>query len=205
VTILDAALEYVDDGDLGSLSARALAAELGVTPMALYRHFAGMDEIVSGMVGVLVSRLDVPERHRDWRSWLAGQARPLRRLLVEQPVAVAVFARAPVTTPAARARLEAAVDVLVEAGFEPDDAVRAYAAVHTYTVGFCALEASRSSTRRTRAHEPTPDADVDTDTDEAARLIGAFVSEDQFEHGLHALLRGLSPDRPADRDARRRR
>lgn len=101
-------------------------------------------------------------------------------------MAVALFTRRPVTTPAARQRLAAAVDVLSAAGFASDAAVRAYAAVHTYTVGFSALEAARRSAAVNRPDAGAPD-------DDEAALISAFVNEEQFAHGLRALLRGLSP------------
>jgi len=153
--------------------------------MALYRHVRNKDDLLVAVVDVLLERLGVPEPGRDWRAWLEALALGLRRLLVEHPVAVAVFSRAPVTTPAARRRLNAAVEVLGQAGFSRDGAVRAYAAVHTYTVGFCALEAARYS----GAVGPLPGS-----VDDESMLIGTFVSDDQFTHGLGALLRGLSPE-----------
>ena len=52
----------------------------------------------------------------------------------------------PVTTPAALARIESALAVLRAAGFEGSDAAQGFAAVHTFTIGFAALEVSRSRT-----------------------------------------------------------
>jgi hypothetical protein len=104
-------------------------------------------------------------------------------LFQRHPVAVEVFARQPVTTPAALARLAGALDVLQVAGFTRDDAVRAFAAVHTYTVGFCTLEAARSPSSGSQL------AVASVDIDSAA--IREFVSEEQFGHGLRALLAGL--------------
>ena len=70
-------------------------------------------------------------------------------------------------------------------GFESDRATHAYAAVHTYTVGFCALEATRHRARPTRPapREPEPDG--------SRSMIEGFVTEEQFELGLDALIRGL--------------
>src|SRR4029453_16680721 len=44
--IVDAALQVADERGLDALSARRLATQLGVTPMALYRHVRNKDEIL---------------------------------------------------------------------------------------------------------------------------------------------------------------
>jgi AcrR family transcriptional regulator len=184
--VLDAARAQVDEAGLASLSSRSLAARLDVTPMALYRHVQDMDEVTGAMVDRLLAEIGTPPPSSDWRRWLEELAHALSTLLQEHPEAVALFMRRPVTSPAARRRLEAAVEVLVAGGFTPDGATRAYAAVHTYTVGFCALEAGR---RRT----PAPSAPLDAADDPASIAIRGFVNEDQFVHGLRALISGLAP------------
>jgi TetR/AcrR family tetracycline transcriptional repressor len=187
--IVDRALARAVADGLESLSTRGLAAELGVTAMALYRHVRNKDEILDAVVDALLEDVLPPAAPRDeWRRWREDQARSLRGLFLRHPIAVAVFARQPVTTPAARARLTAALDVLDAAGFGHDDALRAFAAVHTYTVGFCALEAARSST----SFGPTLDEGTPKVGPDAA-AIRQFVSEDQFGYGLRAVIAGLSP------------
>lgn len=193
---MQAALRRVMAEGLAALSTRGLADELGVTPMALYRHVRNKDEIVDAVVDALLAGVEAPSRPRaDWRGWLAEQARSLRGLLQQHPIAVEVFARQPVTTPAALARLAGAVAVLEEAGFDRDGAVRAFAAVHTYTVGFCTLEAARGLVTG------SPLAAASTDVDAAA--IRDFVSDDQFGYGLRALLSGLEPADPVEEVLRR--
>jgi hypothetical protein len=61
--------------------------------------------------------------------------------------------------------------------------------VHTYTIGFSALEEGR---RRT----PAPSGPLDAPEDQASITIRGFVSEDQFVHGLRALISGLGPAGP---------
>ena len=44
---------------------RRLAQELGVVPMALYKHVANKDELLDGMIDVVVGEIDPPrDRHR---------------------------------------------------------------------------------------------------------------------------------------------
>jgi hypothetical protein len=104
----------------------------------------------------------------------------LRRFLVEQPAALHVFLSHPVTSPAAIARLTAMLDVLRAGGLDESDARKVYLAVHTYTLGFAALEASRA---RWLANHPQPE---DPDTSWLASMTGA----QQFTDGLRALIAG---------------
>ena len=46
--VVDRALALVDKSGLDALTIRKLATELGVTPMALYWHFRGKDELLQG-------------------------------------------------------------------------------------------------------------------------------------------------------------
>jgi AcrR family transcriptional regulator len=188
--IVRAALEVADERGLDALSTRGLAARLGVTPMALYRHVRDKDDILDAVTDTLLTRLGLPApaRTEDWRGWLETAAQSFRGLLVDQPLAISAFARGPVTTPAARRRFATSMEVLTAAGFDHDSAVAAYAAVHTYTVGFCTLEASRRHHQRSDAAPAGDDAD--------AVLIRDFISDTQFTRGLRALLTGLSPAEP---------
>ena len=60
---------------------RKLAQALDVVPMALYRHVANKDELLDGMVDVVVGEIDPPlDRHRledgDARADPLGAPRP---------------------------------------------------------------------------------------------------------------------------------
>jgi len=184
-TVLGAARRRVVESGLGSLSSRVLAADLGVTPMALYRHVRDMDDVLGAVVDDALADLGIPDLSEPWRAWLESLAQSLRRLFQEQPSALGLFTRQPVTTPAARKRLTSAVAVLTAAGFCRGDAERAYAAVHTYTIGFCALESGRRGA-------PVQPTSLDGAADRASVTIRGFVSEDQFLVGLRALVSGLA-------------
>ena len=61
---------------------RKLAQELGVVPMALYKHVANKDELLDGMVDVVVGEIDPPAAAPTGRRPCAGgSCRPARRLL----------------------------------------------------------------------------------------------------------------------------
>jgi AcrR family transcriptional regulator len=180
--IVDAAMQRAASGSLGRLTIRELADELDVTPMALYRHVRDKDDILEAVTDALLAEQGLPDPALPWPDYLAGLATGLRAVLREHPSTVAVFTRRPQMTTTARARLVAARDVLTRAGCSIDEATRRYAAVHTYTIGFCALEAGRRASAT---------GDVELADDELDAAIAGFVSEEQFEFGLRALVAGL--------------
>lgn len=160
---------------------RSLAAELGVSPMSLYRHIRDKNDLLDDVVDELLRRRwRPPERTAHWRAWVVRAADALRDLLVTEPAALAVYLRHPVVSPAARVRMEAMLAVLRSAGFDDDGAHDAYAAVQTYTVGFAALEAARSG-----AGSP------DGDDDALARDLATYTSPRRFGESLEYLLEGL--------------
>ena len=60
--VLRAAIAQADAGGLEALIMRKLAEELGVAPMALYRHVANKDDLIDGMVDVVFGEIGLPPR-----------------------------------------------------------------------------------------------------------------------------------------------
>jgi TetR/AcrR family transcriptional regulator, tetracycline repressor protein len=176
--IVDAAMRVVKRGDYRQMTIRSLAAELGASPMSLYRHVRDRDDLLDEVVDRLLARAWRPRQpERDWRAWIAEAADKLRALLVAEPAALHVYVTHPVISPAAIKRMEAMLRVLREAGLAEDPAHRAYATIHTYTVGFAALEASRSGW--------VPASD---DLDDLAHQLANHTTPQQFREGLGYIL-----------------
>lgn len=178
--IVEAALGRLERGELETMTIRGLAAELGVAPMSLYRHVRNKDDLLLAVTDVLLDRLP-PPASSDPATYLIESSNALRAMLVASPALLGVFHRQAVTSPAAKRRLERTVAVLESAGLSREAAVRAYAAVHIYTLGFCSLELGR---REHEADAPPPD-------DAWSEAIRGFVGETQFDAGLRALVDGL--------------
>ncbi|HEU0192887.1 MAG TPA: TetR/AcrR family transcriptional regulator [Gaiellales bacterium] len=182
--IVDAAAQVVATEGSERLSIRRLASDLGVAPMSLYRHVRGKDEVLEAVVDRLLAETWEPAaRHEDWRAWITDAAERLRSLLISQPAALHVYLRHPVVSPAAVARMTAMMEVLRSGMGSEDAARRAYAAIHTYTLGFSALEAARAG----------GDAAAGNAGD-LAHELAAFTSGRQFSEGLGYLLDGISND-----------
>jgi TetR/AcrR family tetracycline transcriptional repressor len=182
--VVDAAEQLVTTRPFDEVTIRSLAAELGVAPMSLYRHVRDKDDLLGEVVDRMLAAIWEPSAsRRDGLEWLAEAADRLRRLLVEQPAALHVYLRQPVLSPAAVRRMDAMVDVLRGAGLGTADAHTAYAALQTYAVGFAALASSRAG------WEPSGDEG------DLGAEVASFTSPEQFQRGLHYLLRGILPPR----------
>ena len=64
--VLLAAVELADTIGIDALSMRRLAQELNVVPMALYKHVSDKEDLLDGMVEVIIGEIDPPETHTDW-------------------------------------------------------------------------------------------------------------------------------------------
>jgi TetR/AcrR family transcriptional regulator, tetracycline repressor protein len=178
--IIAAALRYAHAGYLDRLTVRQLADELDVTPMALYRHIRDKDDLLEAVADALLAEAGLPDPDVPWTTCLTDLATSLRDVLRTHPPLVGLFTRQPMLSPMAITRLTAARNAITNAGYTPDDAHQFYAAVHTYTLGYSALEAARQAAARQHTSDP----------DQA--LITQFVTDGQFTFGLHALVRGLA-------------
>lgn len=186
--IVRAAMRIVTAGGYEEMSIRSLAASLGVAPMSLYRHIRDKDDLLDEVVDRLLAGIWRPAAGQDdWQGWITEAASRLRDFLVSQPAALHVYLRHPVVSPAAIDRMNAMMSVLRRTGIDEQTARSAYGTLHTYTVGFAALEAARAGW--------TPDAG---DVGSLARQLAAYTTTGQFVEGLHYLLEGISrPGTPA--------
>lgn len=179
--IIDAAVTIVEAGRYEEMSIRSLAADLGVAPMSLYRHIRDKDDLLSEVVSRLLARVWRPAAGEDdWQEWIVEAAANLRQFLVTQPAALHVYLSHPVVSPAAVERMDAMMRVLRRAGLDEQAARSAYGALHTYTIGFAALEASRAGW--------VPDSG---DVSSLARQLAAYTTAGQFIEGLRYLLDGI--------------
>src|SRR6186997_1066950 len=72
--VLRAALALADEGGIESLTMRKLGQELGVEAMSLYNHVANKDDIVDGILGLVLDEIEVPAGEEDWKAELRRTA-----------------------------------------------------------------------------------------------------------------------------------
>ena len=189
--IVDAALTLVDRAGIDGLTMRALARELGVDPMAVYRHVRDKDALLGEMCDRLLTELDPLDPSGPWEPQVRALAEQVRGRLVARPALLPALTSAPVTA-ASLVIAADAVDLLVGAGFRPRDAADGFGTVFSYVLGFAVLEAA-----------PPPPVDEEglrTSVGERPNLDAALElmrGPGDFERGLDLLLAGLRASLPA--------
>src|ERR1700749_272018 len=139
VPVLEAAVALADETGLEGFSMRRLAQELGVVPMALYKHVANKDELLDGMVDIVFGEMESPSSGEDWRSALRCRAVSAREALKRHSWAIGLMeSRHP--GPANLRHHNATMGCLREAGLSFEMAVHAYSLQDAYIYGFALQE-----------------------------------------------------------------
>src|SRR5215207_6659215 len=108
--ILDATLDIARSDGLEAVSMRAVARKLEVTPMALYNHVGGKQELLDGLVERLLDELPVPDPRLPCQDRLRALGTSLRATAHRHPDAFLMLLRrpAPRLQEAPRARVRGA-------------------------------------------------------------------------------------------------
>src|ERR1700749_5034861 len=137
--VLQAAVALADRDGLDGFSMRRLAQELGVVPMALYKHVANKDELLDGMVDIVFGEIESPAIDDDWRSAMRRRAISVREALQRHSWAIGMMeTRHP--GPANLRNHNAVMGCLREAGFTFTTAIHAYTVQDAYIYGFAQQE-----------------------------------------------------------------
>ena len=115
--VLRAAVAMADDAGIESLSMRKLAEELGVVPMALYKHVASKEELLDGMIDVVVGEIDPPISGTDWKTAVRQRILSARRALLRHPWASRVIESKKNPTPMVLEYMESMIGLFRAGGF----------------------------------------------------------------------------------------
>lgn len=202
-SIVAAALAQIDESGVHALSMRSLAQALDVEAMSLYRYVRGREDLLEGVVALLMSDListldDEVAEH--WQGFLQAIAHQVRLIAVEHPRAFPLVASRNPAAPWLRPPLrsievvDAFLTALLERGFTDAQAVATYRSFSSFLLGQLLLEAAGHDD----LVEPPPDSTAEQDEPDAeTRAPQVFrlrekLSEDrsreEFEVALEALL-----------------
>ena len=117
--VLGAAIALADAGGVEALSMLRLAHELGVVPMALYKHVANKDELLDGMVDVVVGEID-PPGGADWKTAIRQRVLSARRALLRHRWASRVIESRTSPTPAVLGYMDSMIGLFRAGGFSID-------------------------------------------------------------------------------------
>jgi len=134
--VLHAALALADAGGIESLTMRKLGQELGVEAMSLYNHVANKDDIVDGIVEIVLGEIEEPSGAADWKTEIRRTAISSHDTFLRHRWACSLMMHRP-SAGAARMRwMEAVLRTLREAGFSADMTHHAYHALDSHITGF---------------------------------------------------------------------
>ncbi|MFF2546011.1 TetR/AcrR family transcriptional regulator C-terminal domain-containing protein [Kitasatospora sp. NPDC058063] len=197
--VVDTALNLLNEAGLDGLTLRAIATRLDVKAPALYWHFkdkqALLDEMATEMMRRMTGRAGEGAPAGDWRETYLRTMRTLRAELLRYRDGAKVYSGARFTDTSYAAGLDASLRVLVEAGFTPTAAARAWQTAYSFTIGYVIEE---------QAMGPNPfDGEEGYDVDARAERLAAhplaaesgrvmFQDFDEgYEQGLAAILAGV--------------
>jgi AcrR family transcriptional regulator len=134
--VLRAAVALADRGGVESLSMRKLAEQLGVVPMALYKHVSNKEEMLDGMVDVVVGEIDPPAGTNDWKTAVRQRILSARRALLRHPWASRVIESRTSPTPALLEYTDQMIGLFRAGGFSIDLTHHAMHAMGSRLLGF---------------------------------------------------------------------
>lgn len=118
--VLSAAVTLADRQGLGELSMRRLAQELHVVPMALYKHVAGKEELLDGMVDVIIAEIESSSTHSGWRDAVRQRILSARAVLQRHQWARQVLETRTNKTPGVLAYMDSFIGLFLDRGFSED-------------------------------------------------------------------------------------
>jgi AcrR family transcriptional regulator len=134
--VLGAAVLLADEDGIESLTMRELGLRLGVEAMSLYNHVANKDDILDGMVDLVVSEIDLPADTIDWKEAMRRRAISARSVFSRHPWASALIDSRVSSGPARLRYLDWVLGTLRRAGFTLEMAARAFSILDSYIYGF---------------------------------------------------------------------
>jgi AcrR family transcriptional regulator len=134
--VLGAAVALADEIGVEALSMRKLAEALGVVPMALYKHVANKEELLDGMVDVVIGEIEAPISGADWKTAVRHRILAARRALRRHPWASRVIESRTNTTTAVLDYMNSMIGLFRSGGFSADFTHHAMHAMGSRLLGF---------------------------------------------------------------------
>lgn len=177
--IVAAALEVAKRVGFDRLTMRALADELGVTPMAAYYYVSSKDQLLELVADAVASNAKPLPPNLSWDEELKLTAFDLFERLTAYPGLGAFLLERPLT-PAVRQNYPSGVEIFRRAGLDEHDAELAHATYHTFMFGLMGMEYRFRPVKRQKPGVHDDDA-----------IIAHATTHDFIEFGLDVLIDGI--------------
>ncbi|HEY4845037.1 MAG TPA: TetR/AcrR family transcriptional regulator C-terminal domain-containing protein [Candidatus Dormibacteraeota bacterium] len=200
--VLRAAVALADKTGIESLSMRRLAEDLGVVPMALYKHVANKEELLDGMIDVVVGEIDPPVAGAGWKSAVRQRILSARRALLRHPWASQVMESKQNPTPVVLAYMDTMIGLFRAGGFSVNLTHHVMHTIGSRVLGFSQELFNDSSTvdpevaaamvRELGPKFPNVLAIATAASHEEASVVGPGCDDQyEFEFALDLLLDGF--------------
>jgi AcrR family transcriptional regulator len=143
--VLRAAIQIADKSGIDSLTMRKLAQKLGVEAMTLYYYVTKKDDILDGILDLVVSEIEVPSEGGDWKGALRKSALSAYQVLLRHPWACTLMMSPARIRPARLRYMESLLRRLRTAGFTAEMTHHAYHALDSHILGFTMWEVGYST------------------------------------------------------------
>ena len=194
------AVALADEKGIGSLTMRELGLRLGVEAMSLYNHVASKDDILDGMMDLVVAEIALPAEPADWKQAMRRRATSARVVFSLHPWASVLMDSRQSSGPARLHYFDWVIGTLRRAGFSLEMAARAFSLVDSYIYGF-----GRQQFNMAAGGDVTPEEIAEgflraIPTDEYPHLremvvgyamANGYDDSADFEFGLDLILEGL--------------
>jgi len=133
--ILAAALELVDEQGIEALSMRKLGQSLGYEAMSLYNHVANKDDLLDGILDLVLAEMEPPDRDGGLPA-IRSAALSAHEALKRHPWAATMLMAPTRIRPARIQYMDALLASLRHAGLSADTTYHAYHVLDAHIVGF---------------------------------------------------------------------
>lgn len=134
--VLKQAMRLADKGGIEQLSMRKLAQSLNVEAMSLYNHVKNKDDVLDGMVGLVIEQFELPKSGKDWKKELKVSANSMHAVLLQHRWAAQLLISRVITGEAMMRNADAWIGCFYKAGLSYVMADHAWNAVTNHIYGF---------------------------------------------------------------------
>ena len=160
-------MNLADDSGIESVTMRELGRRLGVEAASLYNHVAGKDDLLDGMVDLVVAEIDLPSGDVGWQDAMRRRAVSAREVFEHHGWAAGLIDSRGRSGPSSLAYADRVLGTLLDAGFSPGLAANAFLSLDSYIYGF---ERQRSNIS----------PDDNEDAAEVAKEVLAAIPEGEY-------------------------
>jgi AcrR family transcriptional regulator len=207
--VLRAAIKIADEHGIEALTMRRLAEEVGAEAMSLYYHVAKKDDVLDGVVDLIVreinevvDKLNLPSRGSDWKKAVRQRILSAREVFLRHRWAPAVLETRTRASVEMLRYMDALLGLMRDGGFSYDVAHHALHALGSRALGFTQELFDPSNS----GGDDESNATLAALADQLPHLIGMMMEiahddpdstlgwcddQSEFEFGLDLILDGL--------------